>query len=155
MTTRTWHLYRKGDGRFTQSISLQDCEGIESHIKATTPVDYGAVEHIGSIDYESQRFDVESGAVVHFVPPAPEPAEDYEWLEDSRRWAMRAEVVEREAKVATALAEIERLEATQHRAFRELYLNPQDDEARSRVADIDTAIAEQRRVIRENGNERS
>ncbi len=111
-------------------------------LHANTPKGCGAYE--GEVDHLSQRFDLESGRLIDYVPPRPDA--DYDWNENTKRWARRAEAVNREQQLAAAMGRIAELEYRQLRAMRENALKPNEKDrdgktAKDRIQAIDDEIA--------------
>ncbi len=84
-----------------------------------------------------------------YTPQPPEPADQYQWDEKTRRWGLRPEVAEAMQRRANAAREIERLELkVQPRVIRELRLAELAGEptiaAVLRLQQIDTDIADLR-----------
>lgn len=113
---KTFSLYHLATGLFDgRSLTLP-----ESMLALNVPAGMGALE--GVFDHRAERLDLASGAVVPWTPPPPDPAE----LEAARL---------RQAQQRAA-----QLEAGQARALRALALDPTDQTARARLADIEAAI---------------
>lgn len=93
----------------------------------------------GKLDHLSQRVDIETGDVVDYQPPAPSAL--HEWDAAAKRWILPAAVIAEQAEQRALLAMIQRIEARQPRAIRELLLTPSDRDARQRIADLDSGIA--------------
>lgn len=123
-----WHLYRLVDGgilgRTFSTISADRGDPqVSAVLEANTPAGHGVVT--GVVDWESQRVDLSTGAVVDWQPPRPadEAMRTWTWNEQARRWlpvptlaALRA------ARVSEAQAAIVGAEAAQARPARELAL---------------------------------
>lgn len=112
-------------------------DGLEM-AQANCPEGHKPIE--GHFDPLSQRVDVSTGAVVDYKPP--QPSTDHEWNADAKRWQLKAEVVQRNAQRAAALAQIVALEAGQLRAVREALCG--DVAAVQRLRTIDAAITKLR-----------
>lgn len=84
-----------------------------------TPAGLVAIE--GAFDQRSQRIDLDSGEVVAWHP-APDPQRDAA----HRRWEQERSV--------------QQLEARQARSIRALMLDPNDQQARQRLADLEAQI---------------
>jgi hypothetical protein len=93
----------------------------------------------GGLDHLSQRVDIETGDVIDYQPPAP--SDLHEWDASIKRWRLPDAVVAAQAEQRALLAMIQRIEARQPRALRELMLTPSDRDARQRIADLDSEIA--------------
>lgn len=140
---KCWSFYRISDGLFTgETFTSSTGLGVDEN----TPDGCAAIE--GIFDYLSQRVDINTGHVVDYQPPRPD--EDHIWNAETRRWVLKPEIEERRVRVEAALIQIEQLEKHQQRAIREAFLDPNDEEARARVVDIDTEISQLRAIIQEN-----
>lgn len=125
-------------------LILAHFDGPESQVTNNVPPGCAVID--GTYDALSQRYDVAAGQVVDYQPPAPDA--DHEWIHDDpqtgqriRRWRLKPEVADQRKRLAAAKAQIADLEAKQQRALREAFLNPNDAEARQRVASIDEQVA--------------
>jgi len=137
---RTWHFYDLQTGIFSGRLFSARSE---TDLQFNTPEGFGARE--GVIDWESQRVDLATGELVDYQPPAPDS--DHEWVPDARRWVLKLEVADRRARRAAALSQIEALETKQLRSLRELVIDPNNTDAASRLAQIESEIAELRRQL--------
>lgn len=74
------HFYRLDTGQFTGGVY------IGSDLDANTPPGCGAT--VGVADWQAQRVDLATGAVVDWQPPAPadDAIQTWAWDEASRRW---------------------------------------------------------------------
>jgi hypothetical protein len=118
-----WRFYSLTDGRFMGAFGTND-KNYEEMLEANTPA--GAAAKEGHFDPLTQRVDLETGEVVEYQPDVAN--------------------IELVQKDAAARAEIDRLEVSQMRAVREalLELLPDGSEAKTKLLEIDGAIAEQR-----------
>lgn len=110
----TWHAYSLETGLFTGRCIDGDADAL----KANLPPGCAWID--GVIDARSQRVDLATEQLVDYVPPAPEPAAEYAWNTEVRRWLLLPEVLERNRRRAAALDRIEQLEAGSIRALREI-----------------------------------
>jgi hypothetical protein len=120
--------------RFEASSSWKD---FASAAELNAPPGHKWIE--GAYDHLAQRVDLETGKVVEYVPPQPDA--DHEWNAETKRWQKRADVVEREQRRVSALAQIADLERRQLRPQRELLLDPSSREADVRLHEIEAQIA--------------
>jgi hypothetical protein len=135
-----WSFYRLSDGLFIGRRFVSTAAGkreLREHLSANTPEGCAAME--GQFDPLSQRVDLETGQVVDYVPPAPDG--DHEWDAQTKRWHKRADVRARELQRARALEQIAELEGRASRPMRELWINPANEAARRRLAEIEAQIA--------------
>jgi len=140
MTARRWSFYKLDDGTFTgDHVSSSDDD-----FAPTIPEGCGAYE--GAADWKRECIDLTTGERISYRPPAPDA--EHEWNEARKRWQLKPEAQASNAQRADALAQIITLEASQARALRELVLNPDDSEARARVAAINSQIANLRQPLR-------
>ncbi len=137
--TTTWSFYHSVTG----IIHTGTFTGPERALIDNTPAGHVPIE--GRYDLENQRVDVDSGAVVDYVPPQPD--DDHAWNATSRRWELKPEVIAAAAADEQARSQIAQLEASQLRPLRELALDPTSKTARDKLAAIDTQIAEQRLAL--------
>ncbi|GCL61483.1 tail fiber assembly protein [Pseudaquabacterium pictum] len=85
MTIRTWHFYRLADGILTgRAVTLDDSD--EALLQANTPPDCAAVA--GVSDWQAQRVDLASGALMDWQPPQPADTalQTWRWDAAARRW---------------------------------------------------------------------
>jgi len=121
MTQKSWSFYQLSDGTFTgRRILTSRTEMVE----ANTPPDCAAIA--GRYNPQTQRVDLETGRVVAYEAPP-----------DARHLSDRAQ------------AHIAALEEKQKRPVRELLLDPANSEARLRLAEIESQIAELRKVLQD------
>jgi len=136
----SWSFYNATTGEFLPRLF----SGSSKLLEQNTPAGHVAIE--GQFDPLSQRVDVETGEVVDYQPPQPD--DDHEWrekvVEGRPRWVKKREIVAREARAATAQADIDALERKQLRPMRELALDPSNAPARQRVAEIEAEIVAKR-----------
>lgn len=134
---RTYHLYDLSTGLFDgRRFSTSDAAAVAANSHGM-----GTIE--GVTDPESQRVDIETGALVDYQPPRPD--EHHEWIERNehgqriRRWVLKSAIAERRNRVAAIHAQLAALDARLVRALGELadeaYLEPKNI-AFSKVADI-------------------
>lgn len=128
-----WHFYEPHSGHFT---GCKFC-GPAYALEANTPAGLKAYE--GEIDHLSQRLG-ENGALIDWQPP--QPSSDHEWNAEMRRWVLTAAAADRHRRRIEALARIEQLERSQHRAIREAALGQAG--AGDRLKAIDQEIAQLR-----------
>lgn len=115
-------------GRFTGAVRRTN-----RPIEAIRAPD-GQGVRLGEFDHLSQKIELATSEVVDYQPPAPDA--DHEWIHDDdhgnrvRRWRLKPEVAERQARRAAALARIADLERKQERAVREHLLGvvPTDED---------------------------
>lgn len=110
---RMWSFYSLADGTFTGRRFTTSSPEL---LAANTPEGCAAIA--GRHDRQTARVDLETGEVVAYEPPP-----------DARRERDRAE------------ARIARLESRQARPIRELFLNPNNAEAKRRLQEIEDEIA--------------
>lgn len=135
-----WSFYSEETGRFLSRV--MSCTSVDD-VKANTPQGYVAID--GEYDARCQRFDLDAGEVVSFIPERPD--DDHEWNDRRKRWEKRADVQISDAARQDVQRRIEKLESKQLRPMRELARDPEDIEARRRLDQIDTEIAELRSVL--------
>lgn len=78
-------------------------------------------------------------AIVDYQPL--QSSVDDEWDAETKRWRLTSAAQERNSLDLKARADIERLQASQHRPIRELALDPTNQDARDRIAEIDKQIS--------------
>lgn len=127
----------------TGLFSGQRFFGPRKYLARNTPPGMGLKD--GSYDHLAQRVNIETGEVVEYQPPKPN--DDHEWDGEAKRWRLKAEVRKHRWRHRQALRRIDELERKQHRPHRELALNPDDSDARARLAALDAEIAELRREL--------
>lgn len=132
---KQWSEYREDTGEFTgRTLSGSDAD-LEINTRS------GYAWKSGSFDHLSQRVDVSTSDVTDYQPPQPD--DDHEWNTQAKRWIKRPAAAARDAKRATALAEIRRLETeVQPRVQREIDLGY--DGALQRLIELDQKIQELR-----------
>lgn len=138
---REFSFYDPATGLFIgRTFACDEADPVrrQKALEAHTPAGSKAIE--GRHDHLSRRVNLETRAVEDYQPP--QPSADHEWNPDAKRWQLRADVAERQARRAAALAEIARLEASQARPIREAALGMAG--AIERVRAIDARIAELR-----------
>jgi hypothetical protein len=137
-----WFVYRLADGLFTGEV--QSAKKID---KVAIPEGCGRTQDAS--DWQSQRVDLASGAVINFQPPSPEPSEDFTWNADTRRWEATQDALTRQATARTAQAEIGALELASLRPLREMMLGVLDTRgAINRLEDIEEKIRELRASLK-------
>jgi hypothetical protein len=101
----------------------------------------GVIAVPGEADHLSQRFDLETGAVVNYQPPRP--SQEYEWDVETLRWRLSAEAARQKQILQSAQARALELENSQSRAVRELLLSAGigSKEARDKLQAIEDGIA--------------
>lgn len=154
MNTTTWHVYRKSDGVFVgRSFSTlavdnrADQSTFWAAVAANVPEGHGVVANVA--DWQSQRVDPQTGAVVDWRPPAPpdDGQQTWAWHEDAGRWISTPTPAAQRAKRREAVqAVIATLEASQARPAREIALAtcrglPVPPGAADRMAQIDMEIS--------------
>lgn len=117
-----WSFYDSETGLFTGRVKTLPGDAL---LKENTPPGCGALP--GVFDRLAQRVDLKTGEVVAYQRPQAEI--------DAEQSAKRA----REAR-----AQIEQLERAQARPMRELAIDPDNAEAKRRLAEIDDEIKELR-----------
>lgn len=95
---------------------------------------------LGNADPRLHRIDPQSGERVEFCE-----ADGRVWDRSAGEWICVAESKRRRAR--DSRLKIKAAEAKQARAIRELLLNPSSTEARARLQEIDSQIAQQRAVV--------
>lgn len=113
----------------------------DAHVQANTPPNCEVIE--GRFDHLSQRVDLDSGEVVDYIPP--QPSDDHEWNNETKRWVLSAKAQLAVSKDRQARAEIERLEQQSMRSIREQALG--DESAKARIEAIDAQIVELRKDV--------
>jgi hypothetical protein len=139
----TYCIFDTATGLFKGKLSLQD----GAQLAANVPAGCGAIH--GDHDIYASRVDVQTGEVIEYIPPAPEPESDHEWNPDSRRWTVQPASIERSTQRAIAVAELEALDRKQARAAAELLLDAKDATARAFFEKFAAEKEAQRRIIRE------
>jgi hypothetical protein len=148
------HFEDSGDKAMSRSVSFAHKEtGLfngmhmmfsdDALVVLNTPPDHFAVD--GQFDSLSQRVDIATGKVIDYQPPSP--SADHEWSATTKRWKLNAAAQSKINNHNSAMSQILTLEATQHRAVRELALGVTD--AQQRLADIDAQITTLRGGLRE------
>ena len=84
----------------------------DEFVRQNTPA--GMLAIAGLHDPRCRRFDAESGEVVPYQPPQPDP--DHEWNTTTERWQLKPEVVERQQQVASIKAQLLALDPRETRA---------------------------------------
>jgi hypothetical protein len=115
----------------------------EAMAQANAPEGFTALQ--GAFDRNSQRFEIESGNVIDYQPPSP--GADYEWSAERKRYSKSLAAVQRDGLIAFAQQSIEMLERSQLRPIRELALDPANVAAKSRLQQIEDAIAVHRQSL--------
>ena len=105
-----FHFYHAETGLLHGDGLAVNGPGAEEMAKANCPPGHKPIE--GHLDHLSQRVNVETGEVVDHQPP--QPSADHEWHAESKRWRLKKEAAEREAKKAAAPAQIAELRERQH-----------------------------------------
>ncbi len=128
----------------TGLLTGQKYHGNDQGFVDRTCVD-GIASIAGDFDHLSQRIDLATLEVIDYQPPRP--SVNHEWSVDTKRWTLTPIASARQHDIANAKAAIAQLELSQQRPLREAMLNPNDGEARQRVANIDQQIVIQRAII--------
>lgn len=126
---KTWCFFNPATGLFIDRIY---CSSNLQSLEANTPEGLYAVE--GRYDYLSQRVDVESGEVIDYQPP--QPSDDHEWNVNTKRWQLKQEVEARNRQRASALMQLQQLDAKETRAISDLLTHPNDETAQTRLAAV-------------------
>lgn len=146
-----FYRFKKSDGLFTGAVdSAESFAGIAGN----EDDNIGLIE--GVRDWQSERVDLETGQIIDYQPPAPD--DDHEWLHDDeqgnriRRWVLKPEAAERNARQAAAQTRIAELAQKTERAVREHILGivPTDDDRAAgalTLQEIQDEIAAQRAII--------
>lgn len=136
---KSWSYYDRETGLFSRRKHSGPDDWLPS-----PPDGHVAIE--GDFDHLSKRFDLSTLTVVEYQPPCPDDEHEWDSTTDPTRprWRKRREVVERERQRAVSLSRIKELEEKQLRPLRELARDPENAEARRRLVQIDTDIAELR-----------
>lgn len=119
--------------------------GPEGSLENNIPEGAGAIE--GVFDHNCHRVDLESGNVVHYVPP--QPSLDHFWT--GKRWELKPEIVEENNVRLMTKATIVDLESKQHRAVREFILAESPAEAaqaKARVRELENQMSLHREGFR-------
>lgn len=120
MTMRTWHFYRQADGLLTgRTVTLDDSD--DALLQANTPAGCAAVADVA--DWQAQRVDLKTGALVDWQPPAPpdDAMRTWSWNDEARRWVAEPTLAAlKRERLARVQAAIEAQEAAQARPVREL-----------------------------------
>jgi hypothetical protein len=137
----THWLFDLSTGLFTGRSMSASPEFLE----ANRPDGYEWID--GVIDPQSQRVDLKDRLIVDYQPPPP--SDDHEWIPERKRYRLKPEVAQAQARRAAAVNEIEQLERASLRPLREVRLAELDgravpDQARARLVEIETRIAELR-----------
>lgn len=109
---RAVSFYHRETGVF---ISNQMIVSDDDILALNTPKDHIAID--GHHDHLSKRFDIATGEIVEWMPPAP--SSDHVWNPETKRWQISAAAADKIAKRNAARARIQELEASQHRRVRE------------------------------------
>ncbi len=119
------------------------------NLAANTPPGCALIK--GQHDHLSKRVDLATGEVVDWQPPKPADTdlETYAWDATSDpkrpRWRATPTALARKQRRQGAIAQqMDALEAKQARPLRELALDPTNAAARTRLADIETQLAQLR-----------
>jgi hypothetical protein len=115
MSMRHWSFYQEETGEILDRHFSSTDDG---QVPANTPSGFNCIE--GHHDHLSKRVDVATGEVIDYQPPSP--SADHEWNDATKRWQLSAAAQGVIDKRAAALSRIAQLEASQHRASRELSL---------------------------------
>jgi hypothetical protein len=134
---KTFHFFDAASGVFHQSSVMTDLDGSGATAFAALNCPPGHKVHDGGVDPLAQRKDIETGKVIDYVPPSP--GADFEWNSISLRWQISAAVQAKADARTAALAGIAALEASQHRAVRELAIGTPG--ALARLQQIDLLIS--------------
>lgn len=148
---RVFHEYDAATGLLSgRQHGFSDSPGLDAYIRDRFRG--SVIELSGPVDALSQRVDTETRLLVDYQPPAPDA--NHEWSHAEKRWHLRADIAQRRAARAAALAKITELETQQQpRALRELTLDPANVTAIERLTQIDQAIAELRETLRATAEE--
>jgi hypothetical protein len=134
----SWSFYDPQTGLFSgQTHGAPDA----SHLAANTPS--GTVALLGLYDHLSQQVDVSTGAVIAYQPPSP--GAEFVWDAPSSRWRLSAAAQAAQGARKAAAGRIAQLEASQHRALRELALG--STTALARLQSIDAQIVALRAAL--------
>lgn len=128
MKTKTWSFYNPETGIFTGRRLTCSDDVLQNNIPE------GCVSLVGAFDHLSQRVDIATGAVVDYQPPQPD--DDHEWNAETKRWQLKAEVVERNQRHADAQAQLETLDPKELRALSDLMAEPDSQTAKERFASV-------------------
>lgn len=131
-------FYKKSSGHF---IALK-YTGPINKVMGVCPDECSPIE--GDFNPVTQKFDIARGVVVDFVPEAP--SADFEV--SNGRWRKKMKVTDDRKAQVNLTKEIQRLELAQLRPERELRLDPNNETALRKIAEIDAKIAELRQSIR-------
>lgn len=113
----TWHVYSLANGLFTGQAFTGDVNSLQANV----PDGCGAADGVN--DWQAQRVDLATGAVVDWQPPAP--ADDllrtWVWHAGAKRWIDSPTLAGLKAqRLAVIQVAIEAQEAAQARPVREL-----------------------------------
>ena len=104
-------------------------------------------------DKHPQTQKLVDGVLVDYVPPAPEPAADYEWNVEIGEWVLTAAARQIKIDDTLARANIEIQEVAQARALREWALSEGKDKAAlDKLKAIDDSIAWSRTKLKNVGS---
>lgn len=141
---KTWYFFRREDGHFDgRSLSATSADALSLN----TPEGFGAME--GVTDWQSQRVDISTGALMDYQPPPPDA--DHVWIEDDehgqrvRRWVLSQSAAERRRREAEIRAELATLDARMIRPLAER--DDEGEEADEARAIID-ALKKQKASLR-------
>lgn len=139
-----WSFYSKQTGLFRGTVFV----GPESLLPANTPEDHAAIE--GVFNPSAHRVDLATGEVIDWTAPQP-PADElteFGWDPDRKRWLPKPTLKALKLRSADRVkVDIERIEAGQARALRDLAL-ASDDASRAsalaRLQQVETRVARRR-----------
>lgn len=118
-------------------------------LPGSIPAGHIAVE--GNHDRHCRRFDLPTGEVVDYQPPAPDA--DHEWT--GNRWELKPEVRRRNTLDKRARQRLLELDMGKIRPLSELLLEDSTPEvkaaARTRIADIEAQMVELRKDLKKDG----
>jgi hypothetical protein len=134
-------FHHKDTGLLHQRTLMVDDLSPLASATLSAPADHVPIE--GVFDYQSQRVDLATGAVVDYQPPQPSP--DHEWNASTKRWQPSAAAQARVDGRRAALARIAALEAGQPRTVREAALGHAG--ALDRLAAVDAVISALRAAL--------
>jgi hypothetical protein len=135
------HLFSLATGLFDgRTISAPD-----ESVLALNPPPPGFSYKAGVTDWESQRVDLSTGAIVDYKPPAPDA--DHEWRDSLRRWVLSQSAEDRRRREAERRAELVALDGRLIRPLAER--DGEDaDEALGIIEDINKQKAALRAELR-------
>jgi hypothetical protein len=125
------------DGLWTGRSYEMSLEDVERNLRP------GEVAH-DAVEFPQTKRSID-GVLVEYIPPPPDPKEDFVWDAESGRYRPTEAAARKFAERSDAIAAIFGLEAKQLRSMREAALGV--DGALERLQDIENQIAELRKAL--------